>query len=177
MPSNADSAEAPFFTFSREKRKLIGACKKACLGLFQRASEANLVEALQKLYKRVESFNGIIIETTGLSYPAPVVQTLVVDEDIKKTYKLDSIITVTDAKYIIERLDKKKPEGVENETVEQVAFADNIILNKTDLVKNEGKLEAIEARLRKLNPPGCDPSLPVQQDHYTESFSTFKPLT
>ncbi len=112
----------------------------------------DLVTALKKLYKRVESFNGIIIETTGLADPAPVVQTFFVDEDIQKMYKLDSVITVTDAKYIIERLDEKKPEGVENEAEEQVAFADKIILNKVDLAKDEAELLNIEKRLRSLNP-------------------------
>ena len=86
----------------------------------------DLVEALKKLYKRVETFNGIIIETTGLADPAPVIQTFFVDEDIQQMYKLDSIITVADAKYIIPRLDEKKPEGVENEAVEQVVFADRV---------------------------------------------------
>lgn len=112
----------------------------------------DLVEALKKLYKRVHTFNGIIIETTGLADPAPVVQTFFIDEEIKKMYKLDSVITVTDAKYICERLDEKKPEGVENEAVEQVAFADKIILNKVDLVTKEDELAKIEKRLRGLNP-------------------------
>ena len=66
------------------------------------------------------------IETTGLADPAPVVQTFFIDEEIKEMYKLDSVITVVDAKYIIERLDEKKPEGVENEAVEQVVFADKV---------------------------------------------------
>jgi G3E family GTPase len=112
----------------------------------------DLVVALKKLYKKVESFNGVIIETTGLADPAPVIQTFFVDEEIMKLYKLDSVITVTDAKYIMERLNEEKPEGVENESVEQVAFADKIILNKTDLAKDEAELEAIEERLRSLNP-------------------------
>jgi G3E family GTPase len=112
----------------------------------------DLVVALKKLYERVESFNGIIIETTGLADPAPVVQTFFIDEDIQKMYKLDSVITVCDTKYIIERLDEKKPEGVENEAVEQVAFADKIILNKVDLAKDDDELVKIEKRLRSLNP-------------------------
>jgi G3E family GTPase len=112
----------------------------------------DLVVALKKLYKRVESFNGIIIETTGLADPAPVIQTFFVDEDIKKMYKLDCVITVVDAKNIIERLDEKKPEGVENEAVEQVAFADKVILNKIDLVTDEAQLVAIEQRVKSLNP-------------------------
>ena len=92
----------------------------------------DLVEALKKLHKRVESFNGVIIETTGLADPAPVIQTFFVDQEIEKMYKLDSVITVTDAKYIIQRLDEKKPEGVENEAVEQVVFADKVCIAKND---------------------------------------------
>ena len=67
-----------------------------------------------------------MIETTGLADPAPVIQTFFVDEDIQQMYKLDSVITVVDAKHIIPRLDEKKPEGVENEAVEQVVFADRV---------------------------------------------------
>ena len=78
-------------------------------------------------------------------------QTFFVDEDIQEMYSLDGIITVADSKHILARLDDEKPEGVENEAEEQVAFADRILLNKTDLVE-ESELAAIEARLRKLNP-------------------------
>jgi len=112
----------------------------------------DLVVGLKNLYKKVAKFDGIIIETTGLADPAPVVQTFFVDEAIQTMYKLDSVITVTDAKYILERLDEEKPEGVENEAEEQVAFADKIILNKIDLVEKEEELVAIEKRLRRLNP-------------------------
>lgn len=111
-----------------------------------------MVKALKKLYKRVSTFNGVIIETTGLADPAPVVQTFFVDEELQKCYKLDSVITVVDAKHIIPRLDEEKPEGVENEAVEQVVFADKILVNKTDLVKEEKELEIIEKRVRSLNP-------------------------
>jgi len=112
----------------------------------------DLVEALKKLYKRVSSFNGVLIETTGLADPAPVVQTFFVDEDIKKMYKLDSVVTVVDAKYIIQRLNEKKPEGVENEAVEQIAFADKVLLNKVDLAKDEAELKNIEKEIKTLNP-------------------------
>jgi G3E family GTPase len=113
----------------------------------------DLVEALKKLHKRVEQFNGIIIETTGLADPAPVVQTFFVDEEIQKCYKLDSVITVVDAKHILTRLYDKKPEGAENEAVEQVVFADKILLNKVDLMANDdATLLAIEKELRALNP-------------------------
>lgn len=112
----------------------------------------DLVVALNKLYEKVSKFDAIIIETTGLADPAPVAQTFFVDESISAKYSLDGIITVVDAKHIISRLDEEKPEGVENEAVEQVTFADRIILNKTDLVTDEGELAAIEKRLKSLTP-------------------------
>lgn len=111
----------------------------------------DLVKALKRLYTKVASFDGVIIETTGLADPAPVVQTFFIDEDIQKKYKLDSVITVVDAKHIQERLQEKKPDGVENEAVEQVVFADKIILNKIDLVKDD-TLQAIEKDIKQLNP-------------------------
>jgi len=118
----------------------------------------DLVVALKNLYKRVKQFDGVIIETTGLADPAPVCQTFFIDDDIKEMYNLDSVITVVDAKYILERLAEVKPEGVENEAVEQVAFADKILLNKIDLAKDEAELDKIEKALRKLNP-----TAPVQR--------------
>ena len=110
------------------------------------------MEALKKLYKKVSTFNGVIIETTGLADPAPVCQTFFVDDDIKEKYRLDSVITVVDAKYIMTRLAEEKPEGVENEAVEQVAFADKILLNKIDLAKDEEELQKIETKLKSINP-------------------------
>ena len=111
----------------------------------------DLVEALKKLHKRIEKFDGIIIETTGLADPAPVVQTFFVDEAIQEMYTLDSVITVVDAKHILDRLAEEKPEGVENESVEQICFADRVLLNKTDLV-NEDTLKQVELEVKKLNP-------------------------
>ena len=66
----------------------------------------------------------VLIETTGLADPAPVAQTFFVDEEVQQLFTLDGIITVTDAKHILARIDDEKPEGVENEAAEQVAFAD-----------------------------------------------------
>merc|ERR1719473_1458343 len=97
----------------------------------------DLVVALKKLHGKIKQFDAVLIETTGLADPAPVAQTFFVDEDIQAKFTLDGIITVVDAKHIIARLDDEKPEGVENEAVEQVAFADRILLNKTDLVEND----------------------------------------
>jgi G3E family GTPase len=111
----------------------------------------DLVVALKKLHGKISQFDAVIIETTGLADPAPVAQTFFMDDDIQAKFTLDGIITVTDSKHILARLDDEKPEGVENEAVEQVAFADRILLNKTDLV-TEAELPAIEERLKKINP-------------------------
>jgi G3E family GTPase len=82
--------------------------------------------------------------------PAPVAQTFFVNEEIEKNYRLDGIVTLVDAKHIEQHLDEEKPEGAENESVEQVAFADRMLLNKTDLV-SEADLERVEKRLRAIN--------------------------
>eukprot|EP00944_MAST-04C_sp_MAST-4C-sp1_P001125 g1125.t1 len=111
----------------------------------------DLSKLLKEMYERIKDFDGVIIETTGLADPAPVAQTFFVDDDVAMLYKLDGIITVVDAKHITQHLDEVKPEGVENESVEQLAFADRILLNKTDLVKDEKELEKIEKRIKSIN--------------------------
>merc|ERR1719277_409630 len=111
----------------------------------------DLVVTLKKLAARVKDFDGIIIETTGLADPAPVAQTFFVDEEIAELYKLDGICTVVDAKHVVQHLDDKKAEGVENEAVEQLAFADRILLNKVDLVPEEEELKKIEGRIKAIN--------------------------
>merc|ERR1712224_159508 len=114
----------------------------------------DLIVVLEKLAKRQASgklkLDAIIIETTGMADPAPVAQTFFVDDKVKKFFSLDGIITLVDAKHIEQHLDEEKPEGAENEAVEQVAFADRILLNKIDLVTEED-LERIEKRLRSIN--------------------------
>ena len=94
----------------------------------------DLVQALKRLHKQVRSFDAVLIETTGMADPAPVAQTFFVDDVVKKLYRLDGIITVVDAAHVLSHLDEEKPEGAENESVEQLAFADRIILNKCDLL-------------------------------------------
>jgi len=114
----------------------------------------DLVVVLKRLKARVESgalkLDGIIIETTGLADPAPVAQTFFVEDSVKSFARLDGIITLVDAKHIEQHLDEIKPEGAENEAVEQVAFADRILVNKTDLVTEED-LTRVEARLKTIN--------------------------
>jgi len=105
----------------------------------------DLIRILQGLMKRKGGFDAIIIETTGLADPGPVAQTFFVDEDVKAKTRLDSVTTVVDAKHILLRLSDSK------EAAEQIAFADQIILNKTDLV-SEADLKMLEARIRRINP-------------------------
>ena len=109
----------------------------------------DLIRVLQGLMKRQatqsRAFDAIIIETTGLADPGPVAQTFFVDEDVKARTRLDSVTTVVDAKHILISL------GESREAREQIAFADQIVLNKTDLV-SAADLSMIESRLRRLNP-------------------------
>merc|ERR1712083_636224 len=95
--------------------------------------------------------DGVIIETTGLADPAPVAQTFFADDFVQQHMRLDGIITLVDAKHIIQHLEDEKPEGVENEAVEQIAFADRILLNKCDLVDAEAELIEVEKRIRAIN--------------------------
>jgi G3E family GTPase len=105
----------------------------------------DLVRILGGLMKRRDRFDGIIVETTGLADPAPVAQTFFVDEDVRRATRLDSIVTVVDAKHLAERL-ADSPEAEE-----QIAFADLIVLNKMDLVTPE-QADEVERRIRAINP-------------------------
>ncbi|HEY2047859.1 MAG TPA: GTP-binding protein, partial [Caulobacteraceae bacterium] len=109
----------------------------------------DLIRVLQGLMKRQANakrgFDAIVVETTGLADPGPVAQTFFVDDDVKARTRLDSVTTVFDAMHGPATLDESK------EAREQVAFADQIVLNKSDLV-DEAELARIESRLRGLNP-------------------------
>ena len=109
----------------------------------------DLIRVLSGLMRRQtasrRAFDAIILETTGLADPGPVAQTFFVDEDVRAKTRLDSVTTVVDAKHILLRLVDSR------EAREQVAFADQIVLNKTDLV-TPSELSEVEGRLRRLNP-------------------------
>jgi G3E family GTPase len=110
----------------------------------------DLIRILSTLMRRRERFDRIIVETTGLADPAPVAQTFFVDEEVGSRLRLDAIVTLVDAAHVLEHLEEVKPDGVENEAVEQVAFADRIVLNKTDLV-DEAHLDRVRNRIRAIN--------------------------
>jgi G3E family GTPase len=105
----------------------------------------DLVRIIDGLMRRKGKFDAIIVETTGLADPAPVAQTFFVDEQVGAKTKLDAVVTVADAKWLADRL-KDAPEAKN-----QIAFADVILINKTDLVAPE-ELSELEARIRGLNP-------------------------
>jgi G3E family GTPase len=117
----------------------------------------DLIRILTKLFRRRAELDAIIIETTGLADPGPVAQTFFMDESIKEFARLDGIVTMVDAFHIEQHLDEEKPEGTENEAVEQVAFADRLILNKIDLLKSPEDPEGlewiarVEGKLRAIN--------------------------
>ncbi|MCH1563321.1 MAG: GTP-binding protein [Rhodobacteraceae bacterium] len=105
----------------------------------------DLIRILSGLMKRADQLDAIIVETTGLADPAPVAQTFFVDEDVADRTKLDAIVTVADAVHLDAQL------GEHHEAEEQIAFADVVLLNKTDLIESEN-LESVETRIRKINP-------------------------
>jgi G3E family GTPase len=105
----------------------------------------DLIRILDGLMRRNGNFDAIIVETTGLADPAPVAQTFFMDETVGRRTKLDAVVTVADAKWLNERL-KDAPEAKN-----QIAFADVILINKTDLVSSE-QLSEVEARIRGINP-------------------------
>ncbi|MEG3858017.1 CobW family GTP-binding protein [Microcoleus sp. herbarium12] len=103
----------------------------------------DLIRIIGNLMKRRDKFDHIVIETTGLADPAPVIQTFFVDEDMRDKLLLDAVITVVDAKHVWQHWDAE-------EVQEQIAFADVVLLNKTDLVTTE-ELAELEKRIRAMN--------------------------
>ena len=104
----------------------------------------DLIRVLGNLMKRRDKFDYVVVETTGLADPGPVAQTFFMDDEISSEFSLDGIITLVDTFHINQQL------GRSDESTEQIAFADVIVLNKTDLVKDT-ELDKLEARLREMN--------------------------
>ena len=103
----------------------------------------DLIRIIGNLMQRQDKFDHLVIETTGLADPAPVIQTFFVDEELEAQLNLDAVVTVVDTKHIWQHWNSE-------EVQEQVAFADVILLNKTDLVSAE-ELAALEQRIRGMN--------------------------
>jgi G3E family GTPase len=104
----------------------------------------DLIRILSNLMKRKDKFDYILIETTGLADPGPVVQTFFMDDELKAKLRVDGIVTLVDARHIVHHIDDAP------EAQEQIAFADVILLNKTDLVQTD-ELDALERRILGMN--------------------------
>ncbi len=104
----------------------------------------DLIRVLGNLMKRRDKFDYVLVETTGLADPGPVAQTFFMDDEIRAEFALDGIVTLVDAAHIEQQL------GRSDESTEQIAFADVLVLNKTDLVDDDA-LDSLEARLRDMN--------------------------
>ncbi len=104
----------------------------------------DLIRIIEGLMRRKGKFDAIIVETTGLADPAPVAQTFFMDDNVNKKARLDAVVTVADAMWLRDRL-KDAPEAKN-----QIAFADVILLNKSDLVSKDDLAE-VEARIRAIN--------------------------
>ncbi|MTI45071.1 G3E family GTPase [Roseibium hamelinense] len=105
----------------------------------------DLIRTVQNLMKRRNAFDAIIVETTGVADPAPVAQTFFMDDDVRAAAKLDAVVAVVDARHVLQRL------ADTTEAEDQIAFADVILLNKTDLVSAE-ELARVAARIAGVNP-------------------------
>jgi G3E family GTPase len=103
----------------------------------------DLIRIIGNLMKRRDKFDHLVIETTGLADPAPVIQTFFMDEDVQAQTRLDAVVTVVDAKHVWQHWDSE-------EVQEQIAFADVLLLNKIDLV-TEAELDQLEQRIRSMN--------------------------
>jgi G3E family GTPase len=105
----------------------------------------DLIEVLEKLLRQPGRFDAIVIETTGLADPVPVAQTFLMDEGARAKTRLDAVVTVVDAKHLPLRMKDSR------EAEDQIAFADVVLLNKTDLV-SPAELAEVEAVIRAVNP-------------------------
>ncbi len=103
----------------------------------------DLIRILGSLMKRRDKFDSILIETTGMADPGPVAQTFFVDDEVREKTALDGLVTLVDAKHVHQHWDT-------SEVQEQIAFADVVLLNKTDLVTSDD-LDALERKIRGMN--------------------------
>jgi G3E family GTPase len=134
----------------------------------------DLIRIIGNLMKRRDRFDHLVIETTGLADPAPVIQTFFVDEDLRDELRLDAVVTLVDLKHVEQHWDTE-------EVQEQLAFADVLVLNKIDLVSDADRA-AIERRVRAINPGArlltCEKAdVPMQQLLGVEAFELERALS
>mmetsp|Transcript_3885 Transcript_3885/g.5685 ORF Transcript_3885/g.5685 Transcript_3885/m.5685 type:complete len:341 (+) Transcript_3885:83-1105(+) len=110
----------------------------------------DLIRTLGQLSKRRKDFDAILLETTGLADPAPIVYTIQTNPKMSDNYRIDSIVCLADCKHLDQHLNDVKPDGAVNEAQQQVAFADKILLNKVDLVTDAEK-QKVKKRLSQIN--------------------------
>ncbi len=134
----------------------------------------DLIRIIGNLMKRRDRFDHLVIETTGLADPAPVIQTFFVDEDLKDELRLDAVVTLVDLKHILQHWEAE-------EVQEQLAFADVLLLNKSDLVTDDERLD-IEQRVRAINPMArmlstSNSNVPMDQILGVEAFELERALS
>jgi G3E family GTPase len=134
----------------------------------------DLIRIIGNLMKRRDRFDHLVIETTGLADPAPVIQTFFVDEDLRDVLRLDAVVTLVDLKHVDRHWDAE-------EVQEQLAFADVLVLNKADLV-SDVELQAIERRVRAINPlarllTARNADVPMQELLGVEAFELERALS
>jgi G3E family GTPase len=110
----------------------------------------DLVRTLNSLVPRRKDFHAILLETTGLADPAPIIQTFSSDATIQDNFRIDAIVCLVDSKNVTSHLREVKADDAVNEAVQQVAFADRIVLNKLDLVNAE-ELAALKEEIASIN--------------------------
>eukprot|EP00243_Klebsormidium_subtile_P003435 TRINITY_DN16834_c0_g1_i1.p1 TRINITY_DN16834_c0_g1~~TRINITY_DN16834_c0_g1_i1.p1 ORF type:complete len:510 (+),score=138.52 TRINITY_DN16834_c0_g1_i1:95-1624(+) len=112
---------------------------------------SDLVRMITDLVRtKKDKFDHVIVETTGLANPAPIIRTFYLEPDIADELYIDAVVTLVDAKHAERHINEVKPDGVVNEAVEQIAYADRIILNKIDLV-NERELSSVRKTIQSIN--------------------------
>jgi G3E family GTPase len=127
----------------------------------------DLIRIIGNLMKRRDRFDHLVIETTGLADPAPVIQTFFVDEDLRDELRLDAVVTLVDLKHVEQHWEAE-------EVQEQLAFADVLVLNKADLVSNADRA-AIDPVARLITSENAD--VPMQELLGVEAFELERALS
>ncbi|MBN9056691.1 MAG: GTP-binding protein [Rhizobiales bacterium] len=116
------------------------------------AVRGDLVQALERMHTKslwgdIPPMQRVVLETTGLADPTPIVHTLMTEESLYRIYQLDAVVTTVDAQHGLHQID------AHFEPAKQIAIADRLIVTKSDLTE-PGAVDALERRLRALNPAG-----------------------